>query len=102
MWAADKDAMSSSLLVHDSILRGATEGNDGYVFTTAGDSFAAALGRASDALRAATEGPNCGSQPTHDRRRFITYRSPGVRGRPLSFTPSLRAVRSELFPLAAR
>jgi hypothetical protein len=36
-------------------LRGAIEGNDRYVFTTAGDSFAAALGQASDAVRAATE-----------------------------------------------
>ena len=53
--AADKEAMSASLLVHDSILRGAIEGNGGYVFTTAGDSFAAAFGRASDAVRAATE-----------------------------------------------
>ena len=48
LWAADKDAMSASLLVHDSILRSAIEGNGGYVFTTAGDSFAAAFGRASE------------------------------------------------------
>ena len=37
LWAADKDAMSASLLVHDAILRGAIERNGGYVFTTAGD-----------------------------------------------------------------
>ena len=55
LWAADKDAMSASLFVHDAILREAIEGNGGYVFTTAGDSFAAAFGRASDAVRAATE-----------------------------------------------
>jgi predicted ATPase/class 3 adenylate cyclase len=55
LWAADKDAMSASLLVHDAILRGAIEGNGGYVFTTAGDSFAAAFARASDAVRAASE-----------------------------------------------
>ena len=55
LWAADKDAMSASLLVHDSVLRAAIEGNGGYVFTTAGDSFAAAFARASDAVRAATE-----------------------------------------------
>ena len=55
LWAADKEAMSASLLVHDAILRGAIEGNGGYVFTTAGDSFAAAFARASDAVRAATE-----------------------------------------------
>ena len=45
MWASDTEAMSASLLVHDAILRGAIEGNGGYVFTTAGDSFAAAFGR---------------------------------------------------------
>ena len=55
LWAADKDTMSASLLVHDAILRSAIEGNGGYVFTTAGDSFAAAFGRASDAVKAATE-----------------------------------------------
>lgn len=55
LWAADKDAMSASSLVHDAILRGAIEGSAGYIFTTAGDSFAAAFGRASDAVRAATE-----------------------------------------------
>ena len=47
--------MSASLSVHDAILRSAIEGCGGYVFTTAGDSFAAAFGRASDAVRAATE-----------------------------------------------
>ena len=31
LWAADKEAMSASLLVHDAILRGAIEGNGGYV-----------------------------------------------------------------------
>ena len=55
LWAADKNAMSASLLVHDAILRTAIEGNGGYVFTTAGDSFAAAFAKASDAVRAATE-----------------------------------------------
>ncbi len=55
LWAAGKDAMSASLSVHDAILRAAIEGNGGYVFTTAGDSFAAAFAKASDAVRAATE-----------------------------------------------
>lgn len=49
LWAADAEAMSSSLLVHDSIVSDAIEAHDGYVFTTAGDSFAAAFSRASDA-----------------------------------------------------
>ena len=55
LWAADKSAMSASLSMHDAILRHAIENNTGYVFATAGDSFAAAFGRASDAVRAATE-----------------------------------------------
>ena len=54
LWAADKDAMSASLLVHDRILRGTIESHGGYVFTTAGDSFAAAFARASDAVAAAS------------------------------------------------
>ena len=53
LWAADAAAMSSSLLVHDSILREAIEAEGGYVFTTAGDSFAAAFSKASDAVNAA-------------------------------------------------
>ncbi len=55
LWAADKEAMSASLLVHDAILRAAIEGNGGYVFTSAGDSFAADFSRSSDAVRAAVE-----------------------------------------------
>ncbi len=51
LWAADKDAMSASLLVHDAILRSAIERNGGYVFTTAGDSFAAAFDWAADRER---------------------------------------------------
>jgi len=55
LWAADEEAMSQSLRLHDSVLRGAIETADGHVFTTAGDSFAAAFSRASDAVRAATD-----------------------------------------------
>lgn len=36
LWAADRDAMSASLLVHDARLRAAIAENGGYVFTTAG------------------------------------------------------------------
>ena len=54
LWAADEEAMSRSLILHDAIVRDAIEANNGYVFTTAGDSFAAAFARPSDALRAAT------------------------------------------------
>ena len=54
LWAADEAAMSASLLLHDSILRTAIESAGGYIFTTAGDSFAAAFSRPSDAIMAAT------------------------------------------------
>lgn len=54
LWSADTEAMSASLGVHDTILRDAIEAHKGYVFTTAGDSFAAAFHRPSDALRAAS------------------------------------------------
>ena len=55
LWAADEEAMSQSLRLHDSVLRDAIETAGGHIFTTAGDSFAAAFSRASDAVRAATE-----------------------------------------------
>ena len=53
LWAADPDAMSASLRAHKSIVRDAIESRGGYVFTTAGNSFAAAFARASDAVAAA-------------------------------------------------
>ncbi len=53
-WASNADAMAASLRVHDDVLRTQIESHGGYVFTTAGDSFAAAFGRASDGLDAAT------------------------------------------------
>ena len=53
LWAADRVGMSASLVLHDSIVRGTIEDHGGYVFTTAGDSFAAVFQRAPDAFRAA-------------------------------------------------
>jgi class 3 adenylate cyclase len=52
LWAQDRAAMSASLEVHDRVLRQAVESRGGYVFTTAGDSFAVAFSRASDAVTA--------------------------------------------------
>jgi predicted ATPase/class 3 adenylate cyclase len=52
-WAADADAMSRSLRVHDSIMREVIVQHDGYTFSTAGDSFAAAFSRASSGVAAA-------------------------------------------------
>lgn len=54
LWAADRRAMSASLEVHDAIIRSAIEAASGYVFSTAGDSFAAAFRRASDGVAAAS------------------------------------------------
>jgi class 3 adenylate cyclase len=34
LWAADTEAMSASLLVHDAIARDAIESHEGYVFAT--------------------------------------------------------------------
>lgn len=53
LWAGDASRMSASLRVHDAVLREAIGSCSGYVFTTAGDSFAAAFSRASDAVEAA-------------------------------------------------
>ena len=53
LWSAGPEAMSASLEVHDQIMRSVVEAHGGYVFTTAGDSFAVAFSRASDAVAAA-------------------------------------------------
>jgi class 3 adenylate cyclase len=53
LWAEDQEAMSASLQVHDRVLREAVESQGGYVFSTAGDSFAVAFTPASDAVAAA-------------------------------------------------
>lgn len=53
-WVADPDGMSVSLRHHDAIVRETIESCGGYVFSTAGDSFAAAFERVDDAVDAAT------------------------------------------------
>jgi predicted ATPase/class 3 adenylate cyclase len=53
LWQTDRDAMASALARHDDIVRKAVETNRGYVFSTAGDSFAAAFWRPEEALAAA-------------------------------------------------
>ena len=47
--------MRLALERHDSILRSAIDGHNGYVFSTSGDGFAAAFARAGDALQAAVD-----------------------------------------------
>ncbi len=53
LWAADPEAMSASLRIHDQIFNETIAKYEGYVFSTAGDSFAAAFARASAAVECA-------------------------------------------------
>ncbi|MEE9298678.1 MAG: adenylate/guanylate cyclase domain-containing protein [Acidimicrobiia bacterium] len=53
MWEEHPSAMPAALEQHDAILRKAIEEQDGYVFTTAGDAFAASFTDPSAALDAA-------------------------------------------------
>ena len=53
LWEEQPEAMKRALVVHDRILREAFEDNDGYVFATGGDSFAAAFENVSEGLIAA-------------------------------------------------
>lgn len=52
-WAMDPEGMAASLRVHDDIFRVTAAEHDGFVFSTAGDSFAVAFGRASAATACA-------------------------------------------------
>jgi class 3 adenylate cyclase len=53
LWQEDPDAMTAALARHDVMLRAAISEDGGYVFSTAGDAFAAAFGRAGAAVHAA-------------------------------------------------
>ena len=53
LWSRHPDEMRAALERHDVIVRTSLERAHGYVFTTAGDSFAAAFRRPLDAVRAA-------------------------------------------------
>lgn len=55
LWAEDEAAMSASLSAHDQLLRSVITDHDGYVFSTAGDSFGAAFTLATAAVAAAAE-----------------------------------------------
>ena len=54
-WEQTPDAMERALALHDEILRRAIGERGGYIFSTSGDSFAAAFDRPSDAVAAAAE-----------------------------------------------
>lgn len=53
LWAADADGMAASLRRHDAVFRAQAAEHGGYVFSTAGDSFAMAFGRATTAAACA-------------------------------------------------
>ena len=52
-WATEETAMEAALARHDELVRRAIESWNGYMFSTAGDAFAAAFTKASDAIGAA-------------------------------------------------
>ena len=52
LWQDHTRAMAAALARHDEIVRGAIELQHGYVFSTAGDAFAAAFASATDAVAA--------------------------------------------------
>lgn len=53
MWEEHKEAMEAALERHDAILRGAIDEHGGFVFSTAGDAFAAAFASHTAAVEAA-------------------------------------------------
>ncbi|MGC3988563.1 MAG: adenylate/guanylate cyclase domain-containing protein [Chthoniobacteraceae bacterium] len=55
LWERFPVDMGRALARHDNILRGAIEGNSGFVFKTVGDAFCVAFDTAGHALRAASE-----------------------------------------------
>lgn len=52
LWDGQPEAMKEAVRQHDAIVRQTIEGHGGYVFTTAGDSFAAAFADPVGALSA--------------------------------------------------
>ena len=64
LWEEHSSEMENALERHDQILRSVLEGYGGYVFSTAGDAFAAAFSRVGDAVDAAMEAQSqLGSEP---------------------------------------
>ena len=55
LWERDDEAMNAALAAHDEILRSCVDAAEGFVFSTAGDSFAAAFDSAGSACRSALE-----------------------------------------------
>jgi class 3 adenylate cyclase len=57
LWAAEPEAMSASLKVHDRVVCQVIDSWGGHVFSTAGDSFGVAFDRVTRALNAAARIP---------------------------------------------
>ena len=57
MWEEHTEAMEAALERHDAIMREAIDQHGGYVFSTAGDAFAAAFGSPASAAEAALIAP---------------------------------------------
>ena len=55
LWDRSADAMTGALAEHDQRIRSIVEQNNGFVFSTGGDSFAAAFPSATEALEAAVQ-----------------------------------------------
>jgi predicted ATPase/class 3 adenylate cyclase len=55
LWDQTPDAMNESLAEHDRRIRAIVDRHDGYVFSTAGDSFAASFQTAAEAVQAALD-----------------------------------------------
>ncbi len=55
LWQQHPEAMAVALARHDEIMRAAISAHRGYVFSTAGDAFAASFARPGDAIDAAVE-----------------------------------------------
>jgi tetratricopeptide (TPR) repeat protein len=55
LWDQTPDAMTESLAEHDRRIRSIVDRHDGYVFSTAGDSFAASFQTAAEAVEAALD-----------------------------------------------
>lgn len=53
LWQEHPESMKGSLATHDQLMRSAIEGHGGYVFSTAGDAFAAAFSSVADAVSGA-------------------------------------------------
>jgi len=55
LWQHDEEAMRAALERHDSIVKSASDGHGGYVFSTGGDGFGVAFARAGEAVAAAVD-----------------------------------------------